>query len=92
MGIIGLETKQHSVICKIGVFSREIHLTVRQLHNEVVRCLHLGLCNKSNIKQLRINLIQEIIKTDNVEIRIAIRIYRENNNRLGIFMIKRSSR
>ena len=42
-------------------------------HNEVVRCIHLFLCNKYGIrraKRLRTHSVQEIVANSDVEIRV----------------------
>ena len=49
--------------------------TVR--HNEVVRCIHLGLCKKYGVKassRMRDHSVQEVIANENVEIRVDTRI------------------
>jgi hypothetical protein len=46
-------------------------------HNEVVRCIHLGLCTKYGIKalpRLRNYSVQEIVSNENVEIRVDTRV------------------
>ena len=46
-------------------------------HNEVLRCIHLTLCNKygiKNSKKLRSHSVQEVIANENVEIRVDTRI------------------
>ncbi|MCB1712868.1 MAG: hypothetical protein KDH96_10425 [Candidatus Riesia sp.] len=46
-------------------------------HNEVVRCIHLNLCNKYEIKRskkLRTHSVQEVVANENVEIRVDTRI------------------
>ncbi|KAM0677311.1 hypothetical protein BDAP_002174 [Binucleata daphniae] len=45
--------------------------------NEVVRCIHLALCNKYKIKRskkLRSHSVQEVIANENAEIRVDTRI------------------
>ncbi|KAI5170536.1 hypothetical protein PAEPH01_1516 [Pancytospora epiphaga] len=44
-------------------------------HNEIVRCIHLGLCLKYGLKALprmRSHSIQEIVTNENCEIRVDI--------------------
>lgn len=61
-------------------------------HNEVVKCLHLLLCNKfgfKNAKKLRTHSVQEIIENENAEIRVDTRITTDikiQNNRPDIFI------
>ena len=46
-------------------------------HNEVVRCLHLLLCNEFGIKsakRMKTHSVQEIVGNDKVEIRVDTRI------------------
>ena len=46
-------------------------------HNEVVRCIHLLLSNKYNLKsskKMRTHSVQEVIANENVEIRVDTRI------------------
>lgn len=46
-------------------------------HNEVVRCIHLLLCNKFGItrrKKLRSHSVQEVVSNQNVEIRVDTRV------------------
>lgn len=48
-----------------------------QRHNEIVKCLHLLLCNKygfENSKKLRTHSVQEIIDNENSEIRVDRRM------------------
>ena len=53
-------------------------------HNEVVRCLHLMICNRfgmKNVKRLRTHSVQEIMSNSNVEIRVDTRIRTDANIR-----------
>ena len=46
-------------------------------HNEVVKCIHLNLCNKYGLKSsknLRSHSVQEVVANENVEIRVDTRI------------------
>ena len=46
-------------------------------HNEVVKCIHLNLCNKYGLKsskKLRSHSVQEVVANENVEIRVDTRI------------------
>ena len=46
-------------------------------HNEVVRCLHLRLCNKYGLKsqrRIRLHSVQEIVANNLVEIRVDTRV------------------
>ena len=46
-------------------------------HNEVVRCIHLGLCKKYNLKsspKIRSHSVQEILANENAEIRVDTRV------------------
>ena len=46
-------------------------------HNEVVRCIHLGLCTKYGLKafpRMRSHSVQEIVANENVEIRVDTRV------------------
>src|SRR5262245_55802984 len=58
-------------------------------HNEVVRCLHLLLCNKYDIKtskKVRTHSIQETVANKNAEIRVDTRI-KIQNNRTDLFVL-----
>ena len=49
-------------------------------HNEVVRCIHLLLCNKYGIrrsKKLRTHSVQEVVANENAEIRVDTHIKTE---------------
>ena len=53
--------------------SRMLGHDYKRRHNEVVKCLHLFLCNKYGIKRskgLRTHSVQEISANANVEIRV----------------------
>ena len=60
-------------------------------HNEVVRCLHLLLCNKYGIKtskKIRSHSIQETVANANVEIRVDTRIRTDiKDNRPDLFVL-----
>ena len=62
-------------------------------HNEVVRCLHLLLCNKYGIKtskRVRSHSIQETVANENAEIRVDTRIKTDTkvqNNRPDLFVL-----
>ena len=62
-------------------------------HNEVVRCLHLLLCNKYGIKtskRIRSHSIQETVANVNAEIRVDTRIRTDikvQNNRPDLFVL-----
>lgn len=46
-------------------------------HNEVVRCIHLFLCNKYGLKsskRIRLHSVQEILANEHVEIRVDTRV------------------
>ena len=46
-------------------------------HNEVVKCIHLNLCNRYGLKspkKLRSHSVQEVVANENVEIRVDTRI------------------
>ena len=46
-------------------------------HNEVLKCIHLSLCNKYGLKsskKLRSHSVQEVVANENVEIRVDTRI------------------
>ena len=46
-------------------------------HNEVVKYIHLNLCNKYGVKssrKLRSHSVQEVITNENVEIKLDTRI------------------
>ena len=46
-------------------------------HNEVLKCIHLSLCNKFGLrssKKLRSLSVQEVVANENVEIRVDTRI------------------
>ena len=61
-------------------------------HNEVVKCIHLLLCNKfgfKNAKKIRTHSVQEIIENENAEIRVDTRIQTDikiQNNKPDIFI------
>ena len=61
-------------------------------HNEVVRCIHLHLCNKysiKNSKKMKTHSVQEIVANKQVEIRVDTRIQTDikiENNRPDIFV------
>ena len=61
-------------------------------HNEVVRCIHLTLCNKYGIKncrKLRTHSVSEVVANENVEIRVDTRIKTDiliQHNRPDIFV------
>ena len=46
------------------------------LHNEVLKCIHLALCNKYGLEILipRSHSVQEVVINENVEIRIDTQI------------------
>jgi hypothetical protein len=61
-------------------------------HNEVLKCIHLTLCNKYGLrssKKLRSHSVQEVVANDNVEIRVDTRIKTDINiqhNRPDLFV------
>ena len=61
-------------------------------HNEVVKCIHLLLCNKygfKSAKKIRTHSVQEIIENENAEIRVDTRIQTDikiQNNKPDIFI------
>ena len=61
-------------------------------HNEVVRCIHLLLCNKYGIrrsKKLRTHSVQEVVANENAEIRVDTHIKTDviiQNNRPDLFV------
>jgi len=61
-------------------------------HNEVLRCIHLTLCNKygiKNSKKLRSHSVQEVVANENVEIRVDTRINTDikiQHNRPDLFV------
>ena len=61
-------------------------------HNEVLRCIHLTLCNKygvKNSKKLRSHSVQEVVANENVEIRVDTRIKTDvkiQHNRPDLFV------
>ena len=65
-------------------------------HNEVVKCLHLLLCNKYGIKsskKLKVHSVQEIVANEFVEIRVDTRIKTDikiQNNRPNKFVLDKS--
>ena len=67
-------------------------------HNEVVRCTHLHLCNKFNIKKskkMRNHSVQEIVANEDVEIRVDTRIKTEvkiQNDRPDIFIYNKKKK
>ena len=67
-------------------------------HNEVVRCIHLHLCNKFNIKKskkMRNHSVQEIVANEDVEIRVDTRIKTEvkiQNDRPDIFIYNKKKK
>ena len=62
-------------------------------HNEVVRCLHLLLCNNYGIKtqkRIRSHSVQEIVANERAEIRVDARIKTDikvQNNRPDLFVL-----
>lgn len=61
-------------------------------HNEVLRCIHLSLCNKYGLKssrKLRSHSVQEVVANENVEIRVDTRIKTDvkiQHNRPDLFV------
>ena len=61
-------------------------------HNEVLKCIHLTLCNKygiRNSKKLRSHSVQEVVANENVEIRVDTRIKTDvkiQHNRPDLFV------
>ena len=61
-------------------------------HNEVLKCIHLSLCNKYGLKsskKLRSHSVQEVVANENVEIRVDTRIKTDikiQHNRPDIFV------
>ena len=61
-------------------------------HNEVLKCIHLTLCNKYGIKKskkLRSHSVQEVVANENVEIRVDTRIKTDikiQHNRPDLFV------
>lgn len=61
-------------------------------HNEVLKCIHLSLCNKfglKNSKKLKSHSVQEVIANENVEIRVDTRIKTDiqiQHNRPDLFI------
>jgi len=62
------------------------------MHNEVLKCIHLTLCNKYGLKsskKLRSHSVQEVVANENVEIRVDTRIKTDvkiQNNRPDLFV------
>ena len=61
-------------------------------HNEVLKCIHLSLCNKYGLKsskKLRSHSVQEVVANENVEIRVDTRIKTDikiQHNRPDLFV------
>ena len=61
-------------------------------HNEVLKCMHLSLCNKYGLKsskKLRSHSVQEVVANENVEIRVDTRIKTDimiQHNRPDLFV------
>jgi len=61
-------------------------------HNEVLKCIHLTLCNKYGLKssrKLRSHSVQEVVANENVEIRVDTRIKTDikiQHNRPDLFV------
>ena len=61
-------------------------------HNEVLKCIHLSLCNKyglKNSKKLKSHSVQEVVANGNVEIRVDTRIKTDvkiQHNRPDLFV------
>ena len=61
-------------------------------HNEVLKCIHLALCNKYGLKssrKLRTHSVQEVVANANVEIRVDTRIKTDikiQHNRPDLFV------
>ena len=56
---------------------RMLYYDYTRRHNEVVRCIHLGLCRKYGPKafpRMRNHSVQEIVANENVEIRVDTRV------------------
>jgi hypothetical protein len=63
-------------------------------HNEVLKCIHLSLCNKFGPKKLRSHLVQEVVANENVEIKVdnQIRSYiKLQHNRPDLFVHDKKS-
>ena len=67
-------------------------------HNEIVKCLHLLLCNKYGLKsskKLRGHSVQEIVSNEYVEIRVDTRVKTDikvQNNRPDIFVFDKKKK
>ena len=67
-------------------------------HNEVVRCIHLGLCAKYGIRafpRMRNHSVQEIVANENAEIRVDTRVrtaIKIDANRPDIFLYDKKRR
>lgn len=70
----------------------------KQRHNEVIKCIHLFLCNKygiKNNKRLRNHSVQEINANENVEIRIDTTVStttKQKNNRPDIIVLDKKKK
>ena len=67
-------------------------------HNEIVKCLHLLLCNKYGLKsskKLRGHSVKEIVSNEYVEIRVDTRVKTDikfQNNRPDIFVFDKKKK
>jgi hypothetical protein len=64
-------------------------------HNEVLKCIHLSLCNKYGLKKLRSHSVQEVVANENVEIRVDTRIKTDikiQHNRPDLFVYDKKSK
>jgi hypothetical protein len=58
-------------------------------HNEVLKCIYLSLCNKYGLKKLKSHSVQEVVASENVEIRVDSRIKTDikiQHNRPDLFV------
>lgn len=69
------------------------HHDYTRRHNEVVRCIHLLLCNRYGVKsskKIRTHSVQETVANEKVEIRVDTRIRTDvliQNNKPDIFIL-----
>ena len=70
-------------------------------HNEVLKCIHLSLCNKYGLKsskKLRSHSVQEVVANENVEIRVDtriktdIKIQHNITDQIYLYMIRKEKR
>ena len=77
---------------------RMLYHNYTRRHNEIVKCLHLLLCNKYGLKsskKLRGHSVQEIVSNEYVEIRVDTRVKTDikvQNNRPDIFVFEKKKK